>query len=392
MEQTWRWFGPEDRISLTKIRQAGATGIVTALYHVPVGQEWSAAEVRALSQQIADAGLRWSVAESLPVHSAIRKAEPGRERYVDAYKASVRALGAAGVRTVCYNFMPIIDWTRTQLDWTAPDGSSSLRFDATEWAVFDVHLLARPGAESEYSEPLLARAQTRFTQMDAADKERLVRTVAAGLPGANERGHDLHSLRAALAEWQGVSAEQLRENLHAFLREVMPVCEQAGVRLCIHPDDPPRPLLGLPRIASSEADFERLFAAVPSQANGLTLCVGSLGAGRSNDTGRLARTFASRVHFAHLRSVSVEDDGSFVEAEHLQGDVDLIDIARVLVAEERARRADPARAALPPIAMRPDHGRTLDGDIADRPGYSWIGRLKALAELRGVLAAVERLT
>jgi mannonate dehydratase len=389
MQQTWRWFGPDDPIALTKIRQAGATGVVTALHHVPVGEAWPRAEVAARRVQIEAAGLGWQVVESLPVHSDVRLAVPGYERYIENYIASLEHLAAEGIRSVVYNFMPVIDWTRTELSWRAPDGSLSLRFDATQWVVFDVHLLQRPGAERDYSAEQLQRARAAFEQMDESAKAALVANIAAGLPGANETGHSLDGLRRELERWSKVDSGALRERLVAFLKAVMPTAERVGIRLCIHPDDPPRPLLGLPRIASTQADFEGLFAAVPSPCNGLTLCVGSLGAGVHNDLLAIAERFAPRVHFAHLRSVNNEPDGSFTEADHLDGDVDLVSLISVLVREERRRTAAGEPSA---IALRPDHGRTLEGDIAELPGYSWLGRLKGLAELRGVIRAVEQLT
>lgn len=390
MEQTWRWFGPNDPISLTKIRQAGATGVVTALHQVPVGEVWRSEAIQERRALIEAAGLRWSVVESLPVHSEVRLGLPGHERWVANYIASLENLAASDVRTICYNFMPVIDWTRTQLDWRAPDGSLSLRFDASQWIAFDVFILERAGAADDYSPHELARAEALFERMTERDRAELARTVAAGLPGANEAGHSLDGLRRALESWRGVGPERLREHLIAFLERVTPVAERFGMRLCLHPDDPPRSLLGLPRIASSEADFDALFTRVPTPANGLTLCVGSLGASRENDPLALARRFASRVHFAHLRSVVNEPDGSFVEADHLDGDVDLVALIQVLIQEERRRETagDPCSR----IAMRPDHGHTLEGDIAQLPGYSWLGRLKGLAELRGVMRAVERLT
>lgn len=390
MEQTWRWFGPNDPISLTKIRQAGATGVVTALHQVPVGEVWRPEAIQERRALIEAAGLRWSVVESLPVHNDVRLRLQGHERWVANYMASLENLAAADVRTICYNFMPVIDWTRTQLDWRAPDGSLSLRFDASQWIAFDMFILERQGAASDYTPEELARAEALFRAMTESERAELTRTVAAGLPGANEAGHSLEGLKRALAIWHGVSPAQLRDSLIAFLETVTPLAERLGMRLCLHPDDPPRSLLGLPRIASSEADFEALFARVPSPANGLTLCVGSLGASRENDPLALARRFAARVHFAHLRSVNNEQDGSFVEADHLDGDVDLVALIQILIQEERRREA--AGAPRSRIAMRPDHGRTLEGDIAQLPGYSWLGRLKGLAELRGVMRAVERLT
>jgi mannonate dehydratase len=390
MLQSWRWFGPKDPISLTKIRQAGATGIVTALHQIPAGEVWTKGAIAERKRLVEDAGLTWSVVESLPVPTAVRLAEPGYEGHIERYIESLANLGELGVRRICYNFMPVIDWTRTDLSWRAPDGSIALRFESSAWVAFDVFILKRAAAEAEYSPAQLAAGQRYFEQLDEAGREQLVRTVAAGLPGANEDGYTLDGLRRELARWQDVSPEVLRRRLCGFLEAVVPVCEQLDMRLCIHPDDPPRPLLGLPRIASCQMDFDALFEAVPSPSNGLTLCVGSLTAGRHNDASALVRHFAPRIHFAHLRSVLLEDDDSFVEADHLQGDADLVDVGRVLVAEERRRVA--AGESHAEIAMRPDHGRVLEGDIADLPGYPWLGRLKALAELRGMLHAIERLS
>jgi mannonate dehydratase len=390
MLQSWRWFGPKDPISLTKIRQAGATGVVTALHEIPAGEVWTKEAIAERQRLLAEAGLSWSVVESLPVPTAVRLAEPGHERYIERYIQSLENLGTLGVKRICYNFMPVIDWTRTDLSWRAPDGSIALRFESAAWVAFDVFILQRSGAEREYSAAQLVAGQRYFDALDVAGRERLVRTVAAGLPGANEDGYTLDGLRRELARWQDVSPDVLRRRLCGFLEAVVPVCERFDLRMCIHPDDPPRPLLGLPRIASCQMDFDALFEAVPSPINGLTLCVGSLTAGRHNDASALVRHFAPRIHFAHLRSVLLEDDDSFVEADHLQGDADLVDVARVLVEEERRRRARGDGHA--EIAMRPDHGRVLEGDIADLPGYPWLGRLKALAELRGMLHAIERLS
>ena len=390
MLQSWRWFGPKDPISLTKIRQAGASGIVTALHDIPAGEVWPQAAIAERKALIEAHGMRWSVVESLPVPTAVRLAEPGHERYIQRYIESLANLGELGVQAVCYNFMPVIDWTRTDLEWRAPDGSIALRFESAAWVAFDVFILERAGAEREYDGQQLEAGRRHFEALSPTAREQLVRTIAAGLPGANEKGYSIAGLRRELERWQSVTPAVLRSRLVAFLEAVVPVCERYDLRLCLHPDDPPRPLLGLPRIASCQMDFDALFAAVPSPANGLTLCVGSLTAGRHNDASALVRHFAPRIHFAHLRSVLLEPDGSFVEADHLAGDANLVDVGRVLVAEERRRR----QAGLPhaEIAMRPDHGRVLEGDISDLPGYPWLGRLKALAELRGMLVAIEQLT
>ncbi len=389
MEQTWRWFGPNDPISLTKIRQAGATGIVTALHHLAAGEVWPLEEIRARQQLLESNGLRWSVVESLPVHADIRLCRAGFEAVLDRYIESLKNLGQAGVTTICYNFMPVIDWTRTQLAYRAADGSRGLRFDWLEWVAFDLFLLQRPGAERDYTSNEAKLAQRVVQQMDEAARQTLIRNVVAGLPGANEAGLTLETMRKALEPWAQVTPAQLLKNLCAFLQAIVPVCEQYGIRLCIHPDDPPRPLLGLPRIASTIEDFERLFAAVPSPVNALTLCAGSLASRVNGDPLEIARRFASRVHFAHLRNVHVEPDGSFYETAHLDGDVDIVGLVQLLIAEERRRAAESGKPDS--IALRPDHGAVLEGDIDTLPGYPWLGRLRGLSELRGVVRAVERL-
>lgn len=390
MQQTWRWFGPKDPISLRKIRQAGATGIVTALYDVPAGKVWTLEAIAERQEQIARAGLQWSVVESLPIPPSVRLAERGYERHIETYLESLNHLGKLGIKTICYNFMPVIDWTRTELAWKAPDGSLALRFDSAAWIAFDLFLLDRPGAEADYDGEQQAAGKRYYDALDSAGREALIRNIAAGLPGSNADGYSLAQLRDQLQRWQQVTPEVMRSRLVAFLQAVVPTCEQWGIHLCLHPDDPPRPLLGLPRIASCDTDFQALFDAVPSEANGLTLCVGSLTAGAQNNATELACRFASRIHFAHLRSVTLEPNGSFVEADHLAGDANLVEVVKELVAEERRRTR--AGKLLAPIAFRPDHGRVLEGDIADMPGYPWLGRLKGLSELRGVLYAVEQLT
>lgn len=390
MEQTWRWFGPEDPVDLERARQAGATGIVTALSEIPVGEVWPLTQIEERRRSIEQAGLSWSVVESLPVHPDIRLRVAGHERFIDDYRRSLEHLASAGVRTVCYNFMPVLDWTRTDLGELRPDGARTLSFDADRWAAFDLYLLERTGAEADYDAPQRARARAVLDAMSQEQQNELVRAVIGGLPGANERGHDLTSLRSELERWAGVTREFLFESLCAFLHQVLPTCERHDIRLCIHPDDPPRSLLGLPRILSSAEDCRRLFEREPSAQNGLTLCAGSFAAGPGNKPHEIAAEFAPRIHFAHLRSVALAEDGSFSEVEHLGGDVQLVELVRVLVAEQRRRRRSGQARWL--IAMRPDHGLALKGDIDSLPGYSWLGRLKGLAELRGVLHAVEALT
>ncbi len=389
MEYTWRWFGPEDPISLTRVRQAGATGVVTALHHRAAGEVWSLAEILERQQLLESGGLRWSVVESLPVHNDIRLRRSGFETLIERYIESLKNLGEAGVTTICYNFMPVIDWTRTQLAHRVADGSRVLRFDWSEWVAFDLLLLKRPGAERDYSSQEAALAERTLRRMDEAARQTLIRNVVAGLPGANEAGLTLETMRTALEPWAGVTSARLLKNLCAFLTAIVPVCEQYGIRMCIHPDDPPRPLLGLPRIASTIEDFGRLYSAIPSPVNALTLCAGSLASRVSGDPLAVASRFASRVHFAHLRNVHVEADGSFHEAAHLDGDVDIIGLVQLLITEERRRATESGKAST--IALRPDHGAVLEGDIDALPGYSWLGRLRGLSELRGVVHAVERL-
>ncbi|HWK43178.1 MAG TPA: mannonate dehydratase [Stellaceae bacterium] len=390
MEQTWRWFGPSDAISLAEIRQTGATGIVTALHQIPYGVVWSVEEIMARKAMIeADAslGLRWSVVESLPVAEPIKLAEGDLEPLFENYRQSLRNLGACGVTTVCYNFMPVLDWTRTQLEAPLPGGGSALRFNAHEYAAFDCFILRRPGAEAEQTTEVLARAKAWIDTASESDKARLLANIMAGLPGAYER-YDVPGLQRVLDRYGDISAAQLRENLARFLAAVIPAAEEAGVRMCIHPDDPPRPIFGLPRIVSNEDDIAFLLDAVDRPANGLTLCTGSLGAGPANDLPAIAQRFADRIHFVHLRNVAKEPDGSFQEAEHLGGDVDMVAVVTELLTEQQRRKAiDESNWRIP---FRPDHGHKLldDAGRETHPGYPLIGRMRGLAEIRGVMSAV----
>ncbi|HEX2727136.1 MAG TPA: mannonate dehydratase [Beijerinckiaceae bacterium] len=393
MEQTWRWFGPDDVIQLGHIRQAGATGIVTALHHIPYGVVWSVEEIEARKALIAaDAtlGLRWSVVESLPVHESIKIGEGDLGPLFDNYRQSLRNLARCGVTTVCYNFMPVLDWTRTELAHPLPGGGTALRFNAHEFAAFDCFMVQRPGADEDHPAEVLARARTWFERASEGDKRRLLANIMAGLPGAYDR-YDVPGLRRMLDRYRNIDAGQLRANLARFLREVVPVADEVGVRMCIHPDDPPRPVLGLPRIVSNEADLAFITDAVDSVANGITLCSGSLGAGRHNDVPAIARRFAPRIHFAHLRNVAKEPDGSFMEADHLGGDTDMVALVGILLDEQKRRRdaGDPRWR----ISMRPDHGHELLDDVGKptHPGYPAIGRLKGLAELRGVMLSIAAL-
>lgn len=390
MEQTWRWWGPDDLITLAHVTQVGATGIVTALHGIPAGHAWpteAVAERKRIIEQDASLGLHWSVAESVPVHEAIKLGEGDLTPLYDNYRTSLRNLGAAGVGVVCYNFMPVLDWARTQLRAPLPGGGTALRFNAHEFAAFDCHMLQRPGAEASYPDDVLARARSWFDAASEGDKQTLLATIMAGLPGAFDR-YDIEGLRRMLERYRGIDRAALRQNLARFLREVIPAAEEAGVRLAIHPDDPPRPLLGLPRITTSAEDIALILDAVPSPFNGLTLCTGSLGAAPSNDLPAIARRFADRIHFAHLRNVTNEPDGSFMEADHLGGDTDMVAVVHALLQEQK-RRHDSGRADWR-IPFRPDHGRELLDDVgkATHPGYPAIGRMRGLAELRGVMTAL----
>jgi mannonate dehydratase len=387
MEETWRWFGPLDDIRLEEIRQTGATGIVTALHEIPYGEVWPEDAIRVRQAMIAAAGLEWRVVESLPVHEDVKRGTGKLEPIFARYRESLRNLGRAGLRTVCYNFMPVLDWTRTDLSYRMPSGAVALRFDAVRHAAFDVLMLQRPGAEAEQAPAVMNAARRWFTNASEADRDALLASVMAGLPGAYDR-YDIPGLRRILASYAGIDAAALRANLARFLREVVPAAEEAGIALCIHPDDPPRPLLGLPRIVSSRQDFAELRAAVPSRANGITFCTGSLGAGAHNDLPAIAREFAPHIAFAHLRNVTKEADGSFHEAEHLGGDVDMPAVLAALLEEEARRRAEGRPDAS--IPFRPDHGHEMLSDIGRKthPGYPLIGRLRGLAELRGVIAGL----
>lgn len=389
MEHTWRWFGDRDPITLAQVRQTGATGVVTALHDIPNGEVWPVEAIAARRAQIEAAGLVWSVVESVPVHEDVKRGGPLRDRAVAAYQQTIRNLAACGIDLVCYNFMPVLDWSRTDLGYPLEDGTWALRFDADQLAAFDLFLLRRPGAAAEYDAEQTARARAVLDAMDETARERLVDTILLGLPGSEER-YTLDEFRTALATYDDVDADALRGNLSSFLREVVPVAEEVGLRLAIHPDDPPRPLFGLPRVVSTAEDAQLLLDAAPSPANGLTMCIGSYGSRADSDVVAMTRRFAERIYFAHLRSVRLQDGGrSFYEAPHIAGDADMVAVIAALVAEERRRE----REGGPRLPMRPDHGqRMLDDQFRETyPGYSLIGRLKGLAELRGVEQAVRAL-
>jgi mannonate dehydratase len=390
MEETWRWFGPKDAVTLPQIRQTGARGIVTALHDIPYGEVWSIAAIeerQAIIGADASLGLEWRVVESLPIHERIKLNEGDLGPLLDNYRQSMRNLAACGVKTICYNFMPVLDWTRTELAYPLPGGGTALRFGIVEFAAFDCYMLERPGAEADFSEATLTAARAWAKSASESTKAKLLSNIMAGLPGAFDR-YDIPGLRNMLERYRGITPAILRENLARFLREIIPTADELGMRFAIHPDDPPRSLMGLPRIVSSGDDIALVLGAVDSVANGLTLCSGSLGAGPHNDVPAIAKRFASRIHFAHLRNVAKDPDGSFMEADHLDGDTDMVALVSVLMEEQERRRlaGEPSWR----IPMRPDHGHELLDDIGrpTHPGYPIIGRMKGLAELRGVMRVV----
>lgn len=391
MKETWRWFGPNDPVTLDHVKQAGASGIVTALHHRQDGSVWPAEEIAERKAVIEDAGLAWSVVESIPLPDAVKTGGAGAAEAIANFSQSLRHVAAAGVKTVCYNFMPVVDWTRTNLMWRLPTTGYALRFDAVDMAAYDAFILKRRGAEADHRPDVLARARDRAAAMSESEKAELEKTIIAGLPGVAGAVNDRAGFERRLALYDGITADDFRANFRAFLAAVVPVAEEAGARLAVHPDDPPFPLFGLPRIVSTPADARAVLAMVDNPANGLTLCVGSYGSRADNDLAAMARDFAPRIHFAHLRNVTVETDGSFFEDEHLDGGADMVAVVDALMAEERARKA--AGRADWEIPMRPDHGHLLADDVHKKtnPGYSLVGRLKGLAELRGVARAITHL-
>jgi mannonate dehydratase len=388
MKETWRWFGPKDPVSLQHIAQAGATGIVTSLHHIPTGAVWPMADILERKTLIEAHGLEWAVIESIPLHNDIKTRTGNYREYIANYQQSVRNVAAAGVYDICYNFMPVVDWTRTNLSYTLPNKSQALRFEMSDFAAYDVYILQRPDAEADYQADVLAKAKARLDVMSEEEQGLLEKNIIAGLPGG-EGSYDREGIRAAIDQFIQMGDAGMRANLFAFLNEIIPVAEEAGVRMCIHPDDPPFSLFGLPRVVSTADDARALLNAVPSPANGLTLCAGSYGARCDNDLVAMAREFGERIYFVHLRNIKREDDGSFYESDHLDGDNDMVGLIEALLDEETRREKQGIK--LPKISMRPDHGHLMGDEIGKtgiNPGYSFAGRMKGLAELRGVIHAV----
>ncbi|MCI0708179.1 MAG: mannonate dehydratase [Ignavibacteriae bacterium] len=395
IEFTWRWFGPNDPISLQEIKQTGATGIVSALHHIPIGETWTVDEIIKRKHVIEAGGLAWSVVESIPVHESIKKRSPGYHKFIEKYKQSLRNVAHCGIKTVCYNFMPVLDWSRTDLAVTFDDGSITTKFEHNVLIAFDLFVLKRNGAKRDYTSQQIQTAEKYYKTLDEQAKTKLIETILLGFPGSGD-AYTLETLRTALNEYADIGHEKLRSNLYDFIREIMPAAQEAGILMAIHPDDPPLPLLGLPRVVSNAKDIDRLLQVFDSPSNGVTLCTGSLGASRTNNVAEIANRFAHRVSFLHLRNVTSTGERDFIEDNHLEGNVDIYAVIKALLLEQQRRKQEGRKDLR--IPMRPDHGHLMLADkmLAEHkkqnvyPGYSLFGRMRGIAELRGLEMGIRR--